>query len=163
MLQMNKNRILGVFLFGLAGVTVWCSFILIMDGFSFSLNQEMVVGLLAAFSSAAIVAYWLSPKIYVSSNYTKPLSTACGFGVLITLVSYLLGSALFSVLFIFDSSSPLDEFLFVVFVGFVFCFLYMSPGFILGGLTGMLLYYLTKPRPTTVLLQERPDAHSHEL
>ena len=160
---MNKNRILGVFLFGLAGVTVWCSFILIMDGLSFSLNQEMVVGLLAAFSSAAIVAYWLSPNIYYSEEHKNPFVASFWIGVLITLLSYLLGPFLFSFQLFQEGPATFEDFVLVVFVGFVFCFLYMSPGFILGGLTGMLLYYLTKPRPTTVLLQERPDAHSHEL
>ncbi len=100
----NKNRLLGSFLFGLAGLIVWSAFVL-LGGSSSGFNSETFIGALSAVLSAIIVSFWFSPKIYISNDYQKPIASAFGFGVLITLLSYFLGSFFFSISSIISISS----------------------------------------------------------
>lgn len=154
---MNKNRITAILLFSSAAIIVWFTFLFIMaDDFQEIGKVFTVGGAIASISATVITAYYISPKIYLNS--LKPFD-AIVYGVAITFLSYLLGSILFGIgSTIFEiivetnyvlGTRSIQGAMLTIIVGFLYCVIYMSLGFILGGLIGYIYYRIIKTNPAT--------------
>ena len=154
---MNKNRIIAMLLFSSAAIIVWFTFLFIMADDSRELGKVFTVGgALASISGTCIITYFVSPKIYL--NKRKPFE-AVVYGVAITFLSYLLGSILFGIgSTIFEiivetnytfGTRSIQGAMLTIIVGFLYCVIYMSPGFILGGLFGYVYYRIIKTKLAT--------------
>ncbi|RNC83012.1 MAG: hypothetical protein ED557_09830 [Balneola sp.] len=153
----NKKRLLSVVLFTFSALIVWGLFVFFMYGREFWGGDPFILGgLLSALSASLIVSYKISPRIYNYQSLESRLSLPFGLGVLITLLSYLLGSVLFGISFslfemlegsgfILDKQAIQGAFLLII-VGFLYCITFMSPGFILGGIVGILVFRLTREK-----------------
>lgn len=143
MKQMNKKRSLGVLLFSLAGLIVWFSFVFITEGFSLSLDSDVLFGAFSATLSAVVSSYIISPRIYFLTKTRGTYGNAFAYGFIITLLSFLIGSFIFCIELIDGESPDFFEYVFLSLFGFGYSVYMMSPGLILGGITGVLLYYLS--------------------
>ncbi|MFV1884020.1 MAG: hypothetical protein ACMZ7B_06010 [Balneola sp.] len=139
---MNKKRLVGVLLFSIAGLIVWFSFVAHFGELGFSNNNESLFGAASVFISAATSSFLISPIIFRLEKNRNIYIKAFGLGVFIALISMLIGSYIFSIVIIFEDIFALSDYLFFGFYGFIFSVIVMSPGLILGGLTGVLLHYL---------------------
>lgn len=141
----KNNRLLGVFLFSVAGSLVWMVFDFTMGFDLFSAPNESLVGTISALVSSGIIAYWISPSILKSSFRENPKIRGFAFGVIITILSYLLGSFLFIITMNLNTEVILFvDILLLTLFSFIMSCIYMSPGILFGGFTGLLLYHLTK-------------------
>ena len=143
--QMNKNRIIGITLFSCSSLIIWYSFILFWDGEFQSLGSSFTVsGAIASLIATSFITFFISPKIY--SSKVDSFEAAI-YGIAIIFFSYLLGSILFGIgnsltgiITDYDnilSTESIKSTLLIIAVGFGYCVTFMSPGFILGGLTGV--------------------------
>ncbi len=156
--RMDRNRLLGVLLFSISGLIVWFSFWLVIDGFSFPVTPEVIFGAFSASLASGVSSYIFSPNIYSLEKPTGNYWSAFGYGVLITLLSFLIGSFIFSIEFIKNETPDIISYVLFSLAGFLYSATMMSPGFILGGLTGILLYHLTKDCHTELNESELPSA-----
>lgn len=139
---MDKNRFLGVLLFSLSGQVVWFSFIAITEGIILPFNSDVLFGALSAFLSASVSSFLICPKIYSSKIHHKTYAYSFGYGFVITLISFFIGSFIFSIELMGGGSFDISDFLALSLFGFIYSTFMMSPGLIIGGLTGVLFLYL---------------------
>ena len=139
---MNKKRLVGVLLFSIAGLIVWFLFWGSMEKFSFPLNSDFIFGAFSVSIAASTSAYIFSPKIYTLINSSGKYSRAFGYGVLITLLSFFIGSFIFCLEFFENEYRDILSYILLSLFGFLYSVIMMSPGFVVGGLTGVLLLYL---------------------
>ncbi len=140
---MNKNRALGVLLFSIAGLLVWFSFVSLSGDNFLNLNSELIIGTLSASVSASFASYIISPKIYSIRKVYGSYTNAFGYGFIITLLSFLIGSFIFCFNLMLGESFEIPIYLGISLFVFGYSFFMMSPGLIFGGLTGVFLLYLT--------------------
>lgn len=139
---MNKNRLLGVLLFSVAGLIVWVGFLFFIGDFSFSFDSLTMGGGLLAVISAFGFSFFFYPGIEKNAARSSAYYVGFTYGVIITLLSYLFGAVFFGILFSWGEtvSSILETISMMIF----FCLIFLSPGFLLGGLTGILTCYMIK-------------------
>lgn len=119
----------------------------------------MFGGAISSVVATSIIAYWLSPKIYETERTKKATSIAASYGVGITFLSYILGAIIFGVggaIFglITDpnytfGTRAVEGALLTIIVGALYAIIYMSPGFILGGLTGVFYNHIIHNKSAT--------------
>lgn len=139
---MDKNRLLGVLLFSMAGLIVWVGFLIFSDGLTLTFNFISLFGGLNTIFTAAVFSYFFYPCIQKNAYRSSAYYVAFTFGVLITIFSYLFGSFCFGLLIswpdgfvaVFEVTSML----------LLFCLTFLSPGFLIGGFNGVLTCYLIK-------------------
>jgi len=157
---MNRNRIIAIILFSFAALIVWFTFLFIMAEEIKTVDKILMVGgAISSVVSTSCIAYWLSPKIYETERTKKATSNAVSYGVAITFLSYLLGAIIFGIgSTIFglltdpnytSVARAIEGALLTIIVGGLYAIIYMSPGLILGGLTGVFYNHIVRNKSAT--------------
>lgn len=154
---MDRNRIIAMLMFSFSASIVWFLFkVFVIGGELF--NQEAFLGLGYSVLAAAVVTFFISPRIYKKERRKRVKSLAAFHGFSITFFSVLLGSMLFvlaefTIPDIREESLLLNTSIFVEFVNiwisiFFVAIILMSPGLLLGAATGVVYLKLIKRRGT---------------
>lgn len=145
---MNQDRLIAVAMFSFSGGLVWILFIILLGESPFSWFN--LTGLISSIIAPAAITYLMSPRIYKKEQSKRTKVFASFYGVGITFLSFLLGSAIFFGIDLVQAENALtfkmiQELISVVLMGFLIATTLMSPGYILGAFTGiMYVKYLNR-------------------
>jgi len=141
---MNRDRILGIILFSVSASIVWFGFLFFIG---VEKNNPLIwSGFFSAVLSTGTIAYLQAPSILKHKKSNK-LAPIFFHGVLVTFLSFVLGSILFALTTTVSSFflnpgmvinyQSIEGMVLTGIVGFFISIVYMSPGFIVGGFTAI--------------------------
>ena len=145
---MDRNRLLGVLLFSIAGLIVWFSFLIIMGGFELSFDTFTLGGASLALITSSLFSFIFYPNIKLALEKSSAYYISFSYGVFITFLSYLLGSFCFGTLISWNLT--ITEGIEMVSIAIFFSMAFLSPGFLIGGFTGVLVCFLIKRTNTKI-------------